>query len=369
MKPKFFKFILMTLVITGCLFKTNVLAESIPVYLNNQKIELSNDVFIENGRTIVELRAICEALGYDVNWNDRNMEIEVKKTGQRLHVLFKIDDCEVRKMYFYPNHGDVLHEEKTIDIAPRIIEGRTYLPLRALVEALGDTIVWDANSRTIHVTKNPKYDRIKSYNLEDRDNDTRNYGYLPQIINPSEGERKINEKIMSRLNDKDEDRIFSEKKTSVFRNDYSYEIKNNKNNIFSILYDKTSTFHKVTEGMNYPAVNYYFYDTFYKNTGKKLEIGDILKGTEEKIGNILFEEYQKGGNLMPKNTVDRGYSPLLDFELFDYEYLIDNYDFYIEGNYLFITVDYSEDYYCLFGINIIDNAYLFQEDFLENFNN
>ena len=63
MKKSFFRFILLVLGITVCLFKADVLAENIPVYLDNQKIEISNDIFIEDGRVMVPLRAICEALG------------------------------------------------------------------------------------------------------------------------------------------------------------------------------------------------------------------------------------------------------------------------------------------------------------------
>ncbi len=39
----------------------------------------------------------------------------------------------------------------TLDAPPRIIDGRTLIPVRALAEALGFTVSWDANSRTVSI--------------------------------------------------------------------------------------------------------------------------------------------------------------------------------------------------------------------------
>ena len=80
---------------------------------------------IVNGRTFVPMRAIFEAMGADVKWNDARREA-VAELGAS-EVALKIDS----------NIG--LHDTtaSVLDTAPYIKQGRTMLPLRYLSESLG----------------------------------------------------------------------------------------------------------------------------------------------------------------------------------------------------------------------------------------
>lgn len=44
--------------------------------------------------------------------------------------------------------------------APRILEGATYLPLRATAEALGATLHWDAESKTVYLCLSGRCHRV-----------------------------------------------------------------------------------------------------------------------------------------------------------------------------------------------------------------
>lgn len=374
---KLLKASLLASCITISLFNINIFAESIPTYLDNQKIELSNDVFIENDKVMVPLRAICEHLDYNVYWDNGIRKIYVCRIGQIPWVSFEIDSSEVETLY----------GEKTIELPPKIIEGRTYLPLSALIEVLNDNILWDCDSKTIHIGKNPKYTGIKSYDVENSNTEdkyeVKSFGYLPQIVNPSDEEDNINQIILSRLNDKvepnkisfhyDNDRV-EEKFANVIRNRYYYEIRNNKNNIFSISCDKVSTF----ESLGLPSLTKRcssFCETFYKNTGEKLQIEDILKGTKEDIENIIVTTYGKE-LCFTKLSYDLIYSiSSRDIQLNKFitlddaikNKLLEMYDFYIEDdNLVFVIV--IDQYIGEFKLNIPNNASLFQEDFWKNFN-
>ena len=41
--------------------------------------------------------------------------------------------------------------ESTIDVSPKIIDDRTYIPLRAFSENLGFTVNWDENTYEINI--------------------------------------------------------------------------------------------------------------------------------------------------------------------------------------------------------------------------
>ncbi|MFZ5647432.1 MAG: copper amine oxidase N-terminal domain-containing protein [Bacillota bacterium] len=89
--------------------------------------ELNTDVapIIESGRTIVPLRAVFEALGARVNWNPSDQTISA--TRNNLNVQLKIGSDTA-----YKNDKKV-----HIDVPPRVVNGRTLVPLRFVSESLG----------------------------------------------------------------------------------------------------------------------------------------------------------------------------------------------------------------------------------------
>lgn len=322
--------------------------ESNVAILDDNRIELSNKVFIENEQVMLPVRAVCEALGYTVWWDAWYTSVDWYGEGWDYKVVAS-------------KKGQIPYVF-IIDYTSMIIEGRTYIPLGELAEILDDSIVWDDNLKIVRMKRNTKNDRVKSYNVENEAKlNNINYGYLPQIINPHDGEYKINESILKRLNDEVYDK---ETVVHLVRNDYRYKITNDKNNVFSVSYDRISTF----DDDQYTSIHA-FGDTFYKDTGKKLQIKDILKGSKEDIENILIESYYKGGWLKLKNTVNHDYCPWPDWEPREDEDLINDYDFYIEDDNLVIIFDSWGGYTEGFKINISDNANLFQEEFLKNLNN
>ena len=59
--------------------------------------------------------------------------------------------------------GARVHEQ------PLIHEGRAYLPARALAEALGCSVHWDGNTKTVHITTSAKADAVPcSPGVEDK---------------------------------------------------------------------------------------------------------------------------------------------------------------------------------------------------------
>lgn len=97
--------------------------------------------YIKDGRTMVPLRVIAESMDARVDW---------KASEQRIDLVRNVDKIQLwvgdRDAYFNNDH-------LTLEVAPEITNGRTFVPLRFVTEALGAKVDWDAVTRTAKITK------------------------------------------------------------------------------------------------------------------------------------------------------------------------------------------------------------------------
>nr|WP_294682497.1 stalk domain-containing protein [uncultured Anaerotignum sp.] len=89
---------------------------------------------IRNNRTLVPIRFITEALGGEVKWNEAAKE-----------VILVIDGKEIRMRI-----GKTLEK---YGVAPMIIDGRTYVPVRFVADELQAAVVWNEVAKTVTITK------------------------------------------------------------------------------------------------------------------------------------------------------------------------------------------------------------------------
>lgn len=85
---------------------------------------------LDNGRTLVPLRALVEALNASVSWDSGSMEITIVKGNKT--VVLKID-------------SDIAYvdgEKMILDAPARLSSGRTMIPLRFVGEAFGEAVGW-----------------------------------------------------------------------------------------------------------------------------------------------------------------------------------------------------------------------------------
>ena len=108
--------------------------------VNGMPVALDAAPFIKDGRTLLPIRALIETLGGTVQWNAQTKTATVA-LGSRTMVL------TVGSTKALVNGSPV-----TLDVAPMIVKGRTFLPLRAVAENLGLDLAWDAASQTISFT-------------------------------------------------------------------------------------------------------------------------------------------------------------------------------------------------------------------------
>jgi len=133
-------FLVFTLLIVG-LMEINQAGAAIPirVYLNQRLLVFDSPPIIRNGRTLVPMRTIFEALGASVEWIPEGQQIKAQK-GDRL-ISLTINSRRVN------NNGTI----EEIDTEPIVRLNRTLVPLRFISQALGASVSWDENARTITI--------------------------------------------------------------------------------------------------------------------------------------------------------------------------------------------------------------------------
>ena len=139
-------------------FKTRTV-KPITVEINGEQIAFDVPPQMIEGRTLVPLRAIFEAMGVAVDWNGDTQTISAfcevcKAKGINHHVTMNIGD---RYMYIYratitpgalPPPGMARIE---LDAPPMLIDGRTLVPVRAVSESFHATVDWDGITDTVIV--------------------------------------------------------------------------------------------------------------------------------------------------------------------------------------------------------------------------
>jgi len=148
-------------------------ADEITVTVNGDKVTFDQQPIIVDGRTLVPIRAVCEKIGLQVGWDDATKRAFVWRDDQMLTLMI---DSPIMKA----NEGSTIHEETIInlDVAPKIYNGRTLLPIRAIVEFFGCDVDWDEASRTVIITTSGQ---AYVQNLPDTVGIVSNWGWVSSV--------------------------------------------------------------------------------------------------------------------------------------------------------------------------------------------
>ncbi len=146
--------------------------EVITLKVNGIVVETDTPPYIRNDRTMVPMRAIFEALGAIVTWNDDTKTARGVKGETTVEIT-------VGENLIYKNG-----EATLLDCAAEIVNGRTMVPVRAIGEAFGATVTWDNDNRTVNIFTETKVIRIGTHAIYEDD---------PHYTDPKTGERYMDE--------------------------------------------------------------------------------------------------------------------------------------------------------------------------------
>lgn len=120
---------------------TGSLENPIKILLDGKQIQFDQPPIIQDGRTLVPLRAIFEAMEATVLWDDATKTVTSIKLETT--IVLKIGDNILKKN----------SDEIELDVPAQIVNGRTLVPARAVAESFGADVGWDGNTKTVIITQ------------------------------------------------------------------------------------------------------------------------------------------------------------------------------------------------------------------------
>ena len=110
---------------------------------------LDSPPVIKNGRTLVPIRAIIEALGGTVGWDGTARKATVTLGSAAVELWIEL---WIGKSAAKVNGVSTLIDPANAKVVPEIINGRTMLPVRFVSENLGCSVLWADATKTITIT-------------------------------------------------------------------------------------------------------------------------------------------------------------------------------------------------------------------------
>ncbi len=128
--------------LTAMIFSTSVYTaeQKLSVSLNGENVSFSNaQPIIVNGRTLIPLRGLFEKMGYTIDWEPATKTATLIKGSSIISMRSGHKALQVNQ------------NSSILDVPAQIINNSMMIPLRAISEATGASVNWDANTKTVYI--------------------------------------------------------------------------------------------------------------------------------------------------------------------------------------------------------------------------
>ncbi len=131
---------------------TLVSAAAPSIVVDGREVPFDSPPFIEGGRTFVPVRPIFEALGATLIWDGPTRTVTAALGQDTVKLVVDSHDMDIDGRQYY------------VDVTPRIVQGRAFVPLRVVAAALGCDVAWDPGTQTVTVnTPKPPNPKTMAY--------------------------------------------------------------------------------------------------------------------------------------------------------------------------------------------------------------
>lgn len=140
----------------SALMATSALAaQPITVTIDGETLKTEQAPVIQDNRTMVPMRAIFEALGAEVEWDEATRSITATR------------DDKTIEMAIGQNEMTVDGKAVTLEVAPTILNNTTMVPVRAVAEGLDAQVEWDTEAREVVISTIPTKTLSETVEAED----------------------------------------------------------------------------------------------------------------------------------------------------------------------------------------------------------
>ena len=114
--------------------------DSNTINIGSRSVTINTAPVIINGRTLIPVRGVGEAMGGNVDWNDDTKTVTITLGSNKVEMT-----VDSKTAYFN-------NKAQTLDVAPVVLNSRTMLPARFIAESFGFDVNWDNDTKTISIT-------------------------------------------------------------------------------------------------------------------------------------------------------------------------------------------------------------------------
>lgn len=146
---------ILLMLIISMLVSTGVLAsgQEITITIDGAPLQTDSPARIVNDRTLVPVRAIFEAMGAKVDWDENTRTVIGTRGNDK--ILLQIQNTK----------ASLNGRNITLESPPIIIDSRTFVPVRFIAESLGADVGWDATNRNVIINnKNNDINNTADFN-------------------------------------------------------------------------------------------------------------------------------------------------------------------------------------------------------------
>ena len=271
-------------------------SDKITVTLDGEELSFDIQPVMENDRVLVPFRKIFESLGCVVRYRSGTDGEFVNATRGTQFVGLEIGSKEA----YIAGKGE------TLDVAPKIVDGRTLVPIRAVAEGLNADVAWDDKTNTV-IIKTAGQHKIKPQRIEKviKSDDGTDLLYItavyPVIDEGSEDtfitnlQKEYKEYAEKFVEDSEKEysedakMFYTEFKDSFYplELNLTYDVNINRNNWLSVtncIYANTHGAHPNTKRQS---------RNFNTAVCKELSLTDVLKGEQKDVDNLVIEKFKE----------------------------------------------------------------------------
>lgn len=117
-------------------------ASEITLYVDGSALVLDQPPVVINGRTMVPVAAICDALNMEVKWDGKTSTVFISNEDVQIELTLN-------------NKVALINNEKIeLDVPATSIKGRTMVPASFIAKAVHAEVSWDSKSNSVIITSN-----------------------------------------------------------------------------------------------------------------------------------------------------------------------------------------------------------------------
>lgn len=111
----------------------------ITVNVLGKRLNFDVNPVVQEGRTLVPVRQIFEALNLEVDWDSNNQSLTAYGPSKSIVIIINNKTAHVDG------------RDLEMDVPAMIIKGRTMVPIRFIGESIGMDVKWDDDSKTVYI--------------------------------------------------------------------------------------------------------------------------------------------------------------------------------------------------------------------------